>query len=129
MKKKELKFSDRISEICKLLESAQKDYAWYSGKVMEMDRLTQDYLHMLELDGLKYEERAKVATKLTKCRQERRKYKDTVQALEPVCELMNSDRGKQFLRQLQEALGRTRRNEERMKTRVYCPRVLGQEEH
>ena len=71
-------FSEYISGVCNLLDSAMQDYAWNYQMVGEMDKLTQDYLHQLELDGLKYEDRAKVATQLARCRQERREHKDTV---------------------------------------------------
>lgn len=66
-------FSESISSFCKLMENAQRDYAWNYDEVNRMDRLTQDYLHKLELDGLDYKERAKVATQLAKCRQTRQR--------------------------------------------------------
>lgn len=119
------KLSDSISEICKLLESAPKDYAWNMEQATEMDRLTQDYLHMLELNGLKYEERAKVATKIARCRQQRRVYKDTAQTLEPLARYLSSDKGKQVFNMMREVLGQTRKIEEHMTTRKYFPRVLG----
>lgn len=121
-------FSESIGDICGLLESAQKDYAWNSDKVSEMDRLTQDYLHKLELDALKYDERAKVATQLARCRQERREHKDTVQILEPLVQYLESEKGRQLFNLLREVLGKTRKAEERMENRVYYPRVLGQGE-
>lgn len=77
-------FSESIGAFCRMMEDAQKDYAWNYSEVNRMDRLTQDYLHKLELDGLDYKERAKVATSLAKCRQARREYKDTVEILEPL---------------------------------------------
>ena len=120
-------FSDSISDICRLLESAQKDYTWNKDKIVEMEKLTQDYLHMLELNGLKYEERAKVATQLAKCRQERREHKDTVQILEPLVQYLESEKGRQLFNLLREVLGKTRKTEERMENRVYYPRVLQQE--
>lgn len=125
VKKNEIpNFSENISATCKLLDDAQKDYQWNSDKVVEMDRLTQDYLHKLELGDLKYEERAKVATQLARCRQERREHKDTVQILEPLVQYLETDRGKQLLNHLREVLGKTRKAEERMENRVYFPRVL-----
>ena len=92
-----------------------------------MDRLTQDFLHKLELDGLDYKERAKVATQLAKCRQARRECKDTVEILEPLVQFLESDKGKNLLNLVREALGKTRKVEERMETRTYIPRVLEQE--
>ena len=117
-------FSEGISDICKLLENAQKDYQWNTEKLIEMDRLTQDYLHKLELDDLKYEERAKIATQLAKCRKERRSHKDTVQTLEPLVQYLGTEKGRQLFNLLREVLGKTRKVEERMENRVYYPRVL-----
>lgn len=128
MKNERPPFSKGIEEICGLLETAQKDYTWNAEKIREMDMLTQDYLHSLELDGLKYEERAKIATQLAKCRQERREHKDTVQILEPLIQYLDSEKGKQLFNLLREVLGKTRKAEERMENRVYFPRVLGREE-
>lgn len=45
-------FSESIGAFCRMMEDAQKDYAWNYSEVNRMDRLTQDYLHKLELDGL-----------------------------------------------------------------------------
>ena len=103
-------FSESISSFCELMENAQRDYAWNYDEVNRMDRLTQDYLHKLELDGLDYKERAKVATQL-----------------EPLVQFLESDKGKNLLNLVREALGKTRKVEERMETRTYIPRVLEQE--
>lgn len=118
------KFSDSIRYFCAMMEEAQKDYAWNYDEVNRMDRLTQDYLHKLELDGLDYKSRAKVATRLSKCRQARRECKDTVEVLEPLVQFLSSDKGKNLLNLMREALGKTRKVEERMETRAYISRVL-----
>ena len=120
-------FSESIGAFCRMMEDAQKDYAWNYSEVNRMDRLTQDYLHKLELDGLDYKERAKVATSLAKCRQARREYKDTVEILEPLVQFLESDKGKNLLNLMREALGKTRKVEKCMETRTYIPRVLEQE--
>lgn len=78
------KFSTVISDFVQMMEEASKDYAWNYDEVNRMDRLTQDYLHKLELDNLDYKERAKVATQIAKCRQARRACKDTVEVLKPL---------------------------------------------
>lgn len=126
-KRQKPKFSPYISDFCNLMEEAQKDYAWNYEEVNRLDRLTQDYLHSLELDGLDYKERAKVATALARCRQQRRNCKDTVEVLEPLVQFLESDKGKNLYNLVREALGKTRKVEERMETRTYVPRVLGQE--
>jgi len=121
-------FSPYISGVCQMMDDAVKDYAWSRESVNQMDRLTQDYLHKLELEELDYAERAKVATKLRQCRQLRREHKDTAEILEPLVQFIDSDKGRNMLNLLREALGRTRKAEERMENRTYHPRVLGREE-
>ena len=126
-KRQKPQFSPHISEFCKLMENAQKDYAWNYEQVGRLDRLTQDYLHKLELENLDYRERAKVATALANCRRQRRACKDTVEVLEPLVQFLESDKGKNLFNLVREVLGKTRKTEERMETRTYVPRVLGQE--
>ena len=117
-------FSETISGFCKLMDDAQKDYAWNYDEVNRMDRLTQDYLHKLELEDLDYGERAKVATQLACCRKSRREFKDTVEILEPLVQFLDSEKGRNLMNLVREVLGKTRRVEERMETRVYVPRIL-----
>lgn len=117
-------FSETISGFCKLMDDAQKDYAWNYDEVNRMDRLTQDYLHKLELEDLDYGERAKVATQLACCRKSRRECKDTVEILEPLVQFLDSEKGRNLMNLVREVLGKTRRVEERMETRVYVPRIL-----
>lgn len=117
-------FSSYISGVCKMMESAVKDYSWNLDEVHRMEQLTQDYLHKLELDDIGYAERAKIATKLQGCRRMRRNYKDMVEVLEPLVMFLDSDKGRNMINLLREALGKTRKIESRMENRVYFPRVL-----
>lgn len=120
-------FSEELSEMIEAFENAKRDYAWSYGQVGELDKLTQDYLHKLELDDLTYSERAKVATRLANVRRSRRTHKDNVALLEPLVRYLESDKGKTMLNLLREALGATRKAEEKMQHRVYWPRVLKEE--
>ena len=117
-------FSHVISSMCQAMDDAAKDYAWSRSEVARMDRTTQDYLHSLELEDLDYKVRAKIATKLAECRQMRRAHKDTAEILEPLVTDLDSEKGKQLKHLLNELLGKTRKVEERMETRVYWPREL-----
>lgn len=119
-------FSECISNFCRMMDAAKRDYAWNYEEVNRMDKLTQDYLHKLELDSLNYKERAKVATQLARCRQLRREHKDTAEILEPLVQFLDSEKGKTLLNLMREVLGKTRKTEERMETRTYIPRVLDQ---
>lgn len=116
-------FSVCLSDFINLVTEAQKDYWWNYEEVNRLDHLTQDYLHELELNGLDYRGRAKVATKLRDCRQLRRASKDTVEVLEPLIGFLDSEKGKHLLNLLKETLGKTRRVESYMENRSYRRKV------
>ena len=117
-------FSETISSFISMMENAKRDYEWNAQEVVRLDALTQDYLHHLELDGLDYRERAKVATQLANTRRDRRNHKDMVISLEPLVEYLNTERGKTMLNMMKETLGKTRKIEKYMETRRYYPRVM-----
>lgn len=117
-------FSSTISDFCNMVTEAKSDYEWNKSEISRLDRLTQDYLHKLELDDLSYSERAKIATQLKKCRQLRRASKDTVEILEPFIEFIESEKGKQTMNLMREALGKTRKAEQYMENRIYRYKVL-----
>lgn len=120
-------FSGSIESFLAVMEQAQRDFTWNEEQVVYYDGLQQDYLHQLELDGLDYKGRARLATQLMKCRQHRRESKDTVRALYPLVEFLDSDKGRQLTNLMKEVLGRTRKVEKQMENRVYVPRVLYEE--
>ena len=76
--------SEYISEFLNFITAAQSHYRFCSDEVNNQDKLTQDYLHSLELDDLKCDERSKLATKLMINRKDRRYYCDRVEELEPI---------------------------------------------
>lgn len=117
-------FSSYISEFCQMIEQAKQDYTWNQEEISRLDKLTQDYLHKLELENLNYNERAKLATQLAKCRRLRRESKDTVEILSPLIGYLETERGKQTVNLLKETLGKTRRVEENMKTRTYRYKII-----
>lgn len=121
-------FSSTISEFCDMVNEAKSDYDWNKSEISRLDRLTQDYLHQLELGDLHYRDRAKVATKLAECRRLRRASKDTVEILEPFVEFIDSEKGKQTMNLMREALGKTRKAERYMETRTYRYKELKEEE-
>lgn len=120
-------FSETISTFIKMMDDAKKDFDWNNAELKRMDDLTQDYLHSLELDGLGYKERARLATKLAECRRKRREHKDMVLCLEPLVSFIESDKGKTTLNLMREALGKTRKIEKYMENRKYFRRVLDAE--
>lgn len=113
----------KLSNFLNFLRSAKSDYTYSYNRVNELDKLTQDYLHDLELNNLTYKERAKVATSLARCRKERRVMKDTVRTLEPLVTLLDSKDGERFLKLLSEALGKTRKITLDLNNRRYTRKV------
>lgn len=116
--------SECIKEFLDFVAEAQVQYRIYSEEVNNQDKLTQDYLHSLELDGLKCDERSKIATKLAINRKDRRYYKDRVEELGPIVEFFEEPQNKKVLDKLKQVLGTVRRAEGYHKDRVYVPRVL-----
>lgn len=119
--------SEYITEFLNFITEAKSQYNFCSEEVNKQDKLTQDYLHSLELDNLKCGERSKLATKLAINRKDRRYYKDRVEELEPIVKLFEEPQHKKVLDKLTQALGQTRRTESYHKDRVYVPRVLNEE--
>ena len=123
------KLSEQLSDFLTLLTQAQKDYSQCQEEIIRLDQLTQDYLHMLELQTTGYHDRARIAEALRRCRMERRQHKDTVSVLEPLVNHLGSERGKTMISQLQQVLGAVRKAEKTASGRRYTPRVLSPEEY
>lgn len=116
--------SEYISEFLNFVAEAQVQHRIYGEEVNNQDKLTQDYLHSLELDDLKRDERSKIATRLALNRKDRRYYKDRVEEVEPIVEFFEDPQNKKVLDKLKKILGDTRRQESYHKDRKYTPRVL-----
>jgi hypothetical protein len=118
------KVSEKLSGFLNQVSEAKLIYKLYKEELEKQEKLTQDYLHSLELDGLNCAERSKVATKLANNRKDRRFYKDRIEELEPLVIFVNDPANKKVLDKLTEVLGATRRAENYHKSRTYIPKVL-----
>ena len=116
--------SEYITEFLNFVAEAQVQHRIYGEEVNNQDKLTQDFLHKLELGELKRDERSKVATKLAINRQDRRYYKDRVEEFEPIVQFFNDPVNKKVIEKLTQVLGETRRWESYHRDRKYKPRVL-----
>lgn len=128
MEEKNTALSEEISGFLRLMEDCQKDYEWAMEEETRLEKLTQDYLHLIELSDLSYHDRARLASKLKECRRERRNAKDMVTILEPVTEFLSTERGKLLTGQLQQVLGKVRKAEKHLEQRTYTPKVMRKEE-
>lgn len=124
----EKRLSDQISEFLKLLERIEKDFEWAIQAEAQDENLTQDYLHQLELLPFSYHDRAKTAEKLKDCRIHRRAMKDTIAITAPIVDFARSEKGKVLISNLQQVLGKVRKEERRLEERTYTPKVLSKED-
>lgn len=113
--------SYNIESFLNFLREAEELYKTSYTKVNELDKLTQDYLHDIELGDLDYKGRAKIATKLKETRQSRRKCKDVTLTLQPVTEWIQLHKG--TINELQQLLGKVRKEEKALTNRVYIRKV------
>jgi hypothetical protein len=123
---KEKKMSEIISEFIKFLNDANFSYTYMLDQMKEQDGITQDILHTLELEELKYNERARLATKLAAARKQRRIFKDAVEELEPISDFLEDN--KKLINNLGALVGTVRKQEKYHTNRKYYPRVISKEE-
>lgn len=120
--------SEQLSEVLRLFDQVQKDYDWSVREETRLEQLTQDYLHMLELDNISYRGRARVAKALKECRMERRLVKDQAAITKLVVDFLTGEKGKMMIPQMQQVLGKVRKEENYIARRTYTPKVLSREE-
>lgn len=125
----EQKLSTQVSSFLKLTNQVKNDYTFSQEEISRMDMLIQDYLHMLEFQDTNYHERAKIATALQQCRQLRRQHKDNIILLQPMVDMLETDKGKLAVSLLQQTLGQLRAAEKKMDNRTYSPRGMTPEEY
>ena len=107
-------------------KTVNSKYKTYNDLLNRADKATQDILHKLELDSLSQSEKAKLATKLSNIRKDRRYYKDKVEALETLVGKFESW-GQSFggcINKLENISGVTKRNYQNRNNRKYTPRVI-----
>jgi len=114
------KLSERISDFNNLLRSVKSSYEYMNEKMTEQDKHTQDILHKLELEDIKYNERARLATELQKVRRERRMYKDGIEELKPIVDFAD----KKLIDSVGQLLGEVRRVEKYHQNRQYFPKII-----
>lgn len=117
--------SDAIQRTLASFDQAQKDHKWAYDQVGLLDKETQDILHSLEFDPITKNDRNRLATRLQRVRRERRKYKDIVQCNDPLVTFLQSDKGKNMVNLLKEALGKTRKVEDTQEIRTYKQKAIG----
>lgn len=97
----------------------KKEYNYAKDAVDNLEKLTQDLLHKLELDNTKYSEKAKIATQLSIVRKDRRHYKNIIDVYEPLMALDSLMVSKVAI-----ALATAKQRNTSLDKRSYKPRIL-----
>lgn len=116
--------SKDLSNFLNFISNANSHYNYCCEELTKQEKLTQDYLHSLELDNLNYKERSKIATQLSINRKDRRYYKDRIEELEPIVEFMRKAENARVIKNLERVLEACRKAENYHKNRLYIPKVL-----
>ncbi len=124
MKHEQKSPSQVIKTFLDFVENAKSDYNFNLESMKNEERITQDYLHKLELEGLNCRERSKIATQLVSNRQARRSYKDAVEELEPIVEFFEDPQNRNLINRMSELLGQVRKVENYHQRRIYVPKVI-----
>lgn len=124
MKQVQIQHSQIIKTFLDFVDSARSEYNFNLEAMKNEERITQDYLHKLELEGLNCRERSKIATQLAHNRQVRRSYKDAVEELEPIVEFFEDPKNRSVLNSMSQLLGQVRKVESYHKRRFYVPKVI-----
>ena len=124
MKQVQIQHSQIIKTFLDFVDNARLEYNFKLEAMKNEERITQDYLHKLELEGLNCRERSKIATQLAHNRQARRNYKDAVEELEPIVEFFEDPKNRSVLKSMSQLLGQVRKVESYHKRRFYIPKVI-----
>ena len=110
-----------LSEFLNWLREVKADHSHAQDTLKWCDDATQDILHKLELEPIKYKERARIATKLQSIRRERRAAKDTIRVTEDMAAWIDSNSA--VIKTLERLLGSVRKAEGKLDNRMYINRT------
>ena len=119
--------SDKLTDFTKTIDSALKLHRVCYEKIGEMDRLHGDIVHAIELGTGGYSERARLATKLKECMNERRYWKNNIEDLQPIVDFMLDPINKKSVESIKQIVGKVRKAEDYHKDRKYYPRSTDSE--
>lgn len=113
--------SEVVSTFLAFLRDSKTNYNIAEAREQELNDMTQDILHSLELDDNSYHEAAHLARVLAEVRKERRDAKDLITVLSPLAHWVEDN--KTVLKSLERLLGDIRKAEKSTESRFYIPRT------
>lgn len=114
--------SEYVEDFLNAIRSFQTSYKIAYDEVGRAEREETDLLHQIELGT--YEDRRPTATRLSQCLKRRRQYKDEVELLGYIDELMRDKEFAKSMGKLNEVLGKMRKQESHMRNKFYVPREI-----
>lgn len=116
-----MKKSEYISQFLDFMRESVANYEIAKQKQVDADNETQDLLHRLELHDDSYHDMARISKELNKTRQERRRAKDEISELEPICKWVGENA--KLLKSMELLLGTVRKSEKATQNRFYIERT------
>ena len=108
-------FLDFVDECQRLNNTAREN-------ISVEEKRQQDLLHQIEFER-SAKKRGPIGTKLHKCRNDRRRYKDLFEETDEIVQFFQQPQHKRTLEQLRPLLGRVRMAEKYHENRTYIPRI------
>lgn len=113
--------SQSLSDFLEFLRQSQQDYSIAADIEITKSKETQDILHKIELDDVKYHDYAKLGKALKSIRNERREAKNIQLQLSPLIGWIKENQN--VVRGLERLLGEVRKAETNIKNAHYYPRT------
>ena len=118
--------SEELKRFSAFINMFKPMYEEAYANVGELDKLTQDYLHKLELQETSYAERTKIATALRTVRKDRRYWKDIVECFQPMADLFAGQEQRKTIMNFANALGQANTKLGSIGLKSYTPKVMKQ---
>lgn len=119
-------YSKQIEQFLQFFRDCEQRYRMAVDDEEEMNRVTQDLLHEIELDEHDYHGYARLSKKLKETRQKRREAKDTIRVMQPI--VTWAENNASTLKNIERLLGDVRKAEKSLENRIYSKRSNSKEE-
>lgn len=103
--------AEQLKQFLDFVDESRRLYGLAEGNVKTEEKRQLDLLHEIEFSA-NSKERNKAATRLHRCRENRRKHKDTMKRHSQIVIFFSDGQNQKTLNQLRQLLGRQRREEE-----------------
>lgn len=115
--------SEQIKQFLDFVDESRRIHGMAAEAAQTEERRQTDLLHEIEF-AANIQERNRTATKLRRCREARRNYKDLSKRYELVVNFFNDSQNQKVINQMRQMLGRQRKEEQFLDgERVYKPRA------